>query len=284
MDDRRACAPSGNLRRAFTLIELLVVISIIALLIGLLLPSLHRARYAAKETKCLSQLRQIGQAQYAYSTFYREYFAPGYLTDNRSLLLEHSWYRGLKEFTSGNEYMWDCDIAPERYPNYAGFDDIIPGFEKLKWKEANYGVPVYAFGFNYYGLDTPAGAMGLSHEPGLNYGPNSEQRNMSPCRTDFVKRPDTFAMAGDMNNVGINTRREADIRRIGFHGCYYVQCQNTAHGNVEPGHEQERNDAATNQWIFGDGHAKKMTYLEVYETKGRMFRRDGGWSALSRGP
>lgn len=115
--------------RAFTLIELLVVISIIALLIGLLLPSLQRARYAAKETKCLSQLRQIGQAQYAYSTFYKEYFAPGYLTDDRSKLLDHSWYRGLKEFTSGNEYMWDCDIAPERYPNYSGFNDVIPGFE-----------------------------------------------------------------------------------------------------------------------------------------------------------
>ncbi len=271
-------------RHAFTLIELLVVISIIALLIGLLLPSLQRARYAAKEVKCLSQLRQIGQAQFAYSTFYNDFFAPGYLTDNRSDLLNHSWYRGLKEFTSGNEAMWNCDIAPDRYPTYPGFDDIIPGFEELKWKEANYGLPVYSYGFNFYSRETPAGAMGLSHEPGLKYGGASEGRNMSPCRTDYVKKPDTFAMAGDMNNVGINTRRESDVRRIGFHGCYFTQCQNSAHGNVPPGQEQHPEDSATNQWVFGDGHALKMTYAEVCATRGRMFRRDAGWSALAQGP
>jgi len=69
-------------RRGFTLIELLVVISIIALLVAILLPSLAQARERGRTMQCQSLLKQFGLVAYLYAH------------DNEDLCLPHgTWWR-----------------------------------------------------------------------------------------------------------------------------------------------------------------------------------------------
>src|SRR5215213_11283419 len=62
--------------RAFTLVEVLVVIGLIALLVGLLLTALVKARRNAQRIACASNLRQIAVVNQFYLNDFKDYYLP----------------------------------------------------------------------------------------------------------------------------------------------------------------------------------------------------------------
>lgn len=121
-------------RTAFTLIELLVVISIIALLVSILIPSLTRARSQAKQVQCLAHLRGMGQAG---AMFAEEKGGRFQLAANNDAMLRIDASRTKYEYDSRGEILaWP--VAMAQAAGYTGFESNYKwGVRANDWVQAS---------------------------------------------------------------------------------------------------------------------------------------------------
>ena len=128
----------------FTLVELLVVIGIIAILVGILLPTLQKARRAGNSAKCLSGLRQLGQAHIMYANDHKGVIVYPQETDPRFNPTTVFWFQKLSVYLNRNNIrasaieLGNVDKVLRSCPEWEGIDNNGDG--KMDTDKIGYGM------------------------------------------------------------------------------------------------------------------------------------------------
>lgn len=238
----------------FTLIELLVAISIIALLIGLLLPALGKSRQIARRMQCMTQMLGVGQAMAMYTTNNDEHYPPSV----------HSFS------VADPVAAWDVQLGP--YLGYSSFAsdplsiNIFTSPELIRLRSTLYRCPE-----DERDTPVPAYAPPNSH---ISYGKN----------VYFELRPDAADPKEAVVLNGNTWHQTTDIPRPsstvmfgevggGAFGIDHVMAHFWKLGRSEPGDGLDliRHGSVSN-YIYTDGHANSTGFIETYDDEKKVDR------------
>ena len=229
-------------RRAFSLVELLVVIGIIALVIGMLLPTLGRARRNAKAAQCLSNLRQMQAAQLAYAL------------DNKGWLIQAGFEHGghgpnepVAWFNTLQGYYQNKLVARCPADESVHWEHPISGSDPARLRRTSYGIN------NFLDKEHQPWGPGQSNPPSVYYV-NLNRIPRHGATIQFIEMAYTgeFAVADHphVENWAGNfpPSRAAE------------QLQINAHGSRPKSWESVAN------YGFLDGHAESLRFRDAFES------------------